>query len=168
MSEIVITPVPLSRERFAPYGDVIAVASSGATPMNSARFDRFDGLATVDCDPAGGGQAAISMIRSRAPTQLPYRIDMVERHPRGSQAFIPLDGTKFIVVVAVPGESVEPEDLRAFVTNGSQGVNYHRGTWHMPLIATESGREFVVVDRAGDDNHEERYFDRPVLLDYEI
>ena len=136
--------------------------------MNNARFDRFDRLATVDCDPAGGGQASISMVRSRAPTQLPYHIEMVERHPLGSQAFIPLNGTKFIVVVAAPGESVAPEDLRAFVTNGSQGVNYHRGTWHMPLIATESGREFVVVDRAGGDNLEERYFDRRVLLDYNL
>jgi ureidoglycolate lyase len=168
VSEIVITPVPLSRERFAPYGDVIAAATSGATPMNSARFDRFDGLATIDCDPSGGTQAAIGIVRSRAPTKLPFRIDMVERHPLGSQAFIPLDGTKFIVVVAIAGELVEPEDLHAFVTNGSQGVNYHRGTWHMPLIATESGSKFVVVDRAGADNLEERYFDRPVLLDYEF
>lgn len=168
MSEILITPAPLSREGFAPYGDVIATAASGAMPMNRARFDRFDGLATVDCDPSGGGEMKISMIRSRAPTRLPFRIDLVERHPLGSQAFIPLDGIKFIVVVAMPGESVEAEDLRAFVTNGSQGVNYHRCTWHMPLIATESGREFVVIDRAGADNLEERYFDRSVLLDYEF
>jgi ureidoglycolate lyase len=81
---------------------------------------------------------------------LPYRFDMVERHPLGSQAFVPLNGQRFVVVVAPPGESVEIESLRAFVTNGRQGVNYHRGTWHMPLIALEAGQEFLVIDRAGE------------------
>lgn len=168
MDELRISPLPLSRERFAPFGDVIATAASGALPMNNARFDRFDGLATIDCADAGRRAAKISMVRSRTPSRLPHRIELVERHVLGSQAFIPLGGTKFIVVVALPGETVEPEDLCAFVTNGSQGVNYHRGTWHMPLIATEPGCEFVVIDRAGSDNLEERFFDKPVVLDYEF
>ncbi|HLT89474.1 MAG TPA: ureidoglycolate lyase [Woeseiaceae bacterium] len=145
-----LRPLPLTAERFAPYGDVIAASPGDRQPMNEARFERFDDLARVSVDPDGGGRVAISIARCRTPTALPYRFDMVERHPLGSQAFVPLNGQRFVVVVAPPGEAVEIESLRAFVTNGRQGVNYHRGTWHMPLIALEAGQEFLVIDRAGE------------------
>jgi ureidoglycolate lyase len=99
------------------------------------------------------------------PTSLPYRFDLVERHPLGSQAFIPLSHFRFFVVVALAAESVEPEDLCAFVTNGSQGVNYHRGVWHMPMIALEGGQEFLIVDCGVDgENCDEHYFSDPVTL----
>jgi ureidoglycolate lyase len=75
---------------------------------------------------------------------------MVERHPLGSQAFIPLQRFVFIVVVGPAGEAIEAQDLRAFVSNGRQGINYHRGVWHMPLIALEAGHEFLVIDRIGE------------------
>ena len=88
----------------------------------------------------------MSVTRCRTPTSLPLRVDMVERHPLGSQAFVPLTPCRMVVVVAPPGESVSPEELRAFVSNGRQGINYHRGTWHMPLIAFEAGQEFLIVD----------------------
>ena len=129
--------------------------------MNDARFDRFEDLASVDVD----ARVAISIAQSRTATSLPYRFDIVERHPRGSQAFVPMDPVRFVVVVAPPGESVEAHDLRAFVTNGRQGVNYRRGTWHMPLIAFEAGQRFLIIDRAGDGpNCDEHVLDEPVLL----
>ena len=160
---VTLKPVPLTPERFSPFGDVIA-ASATSEAMNDARFDRFGPLATVDID--ADGDVAVSIVRSRTPTVLPYRFDMVERHPLGSQAFIPLAPFPFVVVVAEPRESVSPEDLRAFITNGSQGVNYHRGTWHMPLIASAEGLEFLVIDRApGEGNCEEWVFEEPVFLD---
>ena len=90
---------------------------------------------------------------------------MVERHPLGSQAFIPLSRSRMIVVVGPAGDRVDPADLRAFETDGLQGINYHRGTWHMPLIAFETGQEFLVIDRAGDSpNCEEFRFDEAVVL----
>jgi ureidoglycolate lyase len=129
--------------------------------MNESRFDRFDDLADVDVDQ----RVAISIARSRSATLLPYRFDVVERHPRGSQAFMPLDPFRFVVVVGPPGESVEARDLRAFVTNGQQGVNYRRGTWHMPLIAFEAGQRFLVIDRAGrEPNCDEHVLAEAVLL----
>jgi ureidoglycolate lyase len=133
--------------------------------MNEARFDRFHDLAKIDVESAGG-RTAISIARCRAPVVFPHRFDMVERHPHGSQAFIPLAPFSFIVVVAPAGEAVNATDLCAFVTNGTQGVNYHKGVWHMPIIAMEAGQEFLIVDRlpAGD-NCEEFILGDPLILE---
>ncbi len=162
MSEFSIRAVPITPERFAPYGDVIHASAESKAAMNEARFERFSRLTDVDAD---GQPASISIARCKIPTNLPYRFDLVERHPLGSQAFIPLSHFRFFVVVAPAAESVEPEDLHAFVTNGSQGVNYHKGVWHMPMIALESGQEFLIVDRGADgENCDEYYFSDLVTL----
>ncbi len=145
-----------------PYGEVIEAAKSRGSRMNDARFDRFDNLCDIDIV---DGDVAVSIACSRTASVLPYRFDMVERHPLGSQAFVPLSPCKMIIVVAPPGESVDPEDLRAFETNGRQGINYRRGTWHMPLIAFESGQRFLVIDRAGEGpNCDEHTLDEPIML----
>ena len=165
MSSIELHALPLTAERFAPYGEVIAPRAERRNAMNAARFERFDDLAAIDVDDSDGAHVAISIARARTATTLPYTFDMVERHPLGSQAFIPLAGFRFVVVVAPAGEAVEAADLSAFVTNGQQGINYRRGTWHMPLIALESAQEFLIVDRAGGGpNCEEQILDRPITL----
>ena len=162
MTGIVLHPAPLTRERFMPYGEVIEAVKIRGNRMNDARFDRFDDLCDVDIV---DGNVAVSIACSRTASVLPHRIDMVERHPLGSQAFVPLSPCKMIIVVAPPGESVDPEDLRAFETNGKQGINYRRGTWHMPLIAFESGQRFLVIDRAGEgSNCDEHTLDEPIML----
>jgi ureidoglycolate lyase len=167
MSDIVIKPLPLTAERFVPFGDVIDTAAAAATPMNAARFDRYDDLARVDCKRDANGHVSIGIVRSRTPTRFPHRFDTVERHPLASQAFMPLDRFAFVIVVAPAAESVTPDDLRAFVTNGRQGVNYHRGTWHMPLVAAREGQAFLVVDRRPEaGNCEELVFDRSVILNW--
>lgn len=150
MSGPTLTPLPLTPERFAPFGDVVGASPDTRQAMNEARFERFNDLAQLDIDVHGDGHTAISIARCRMPTKLPYTFDMIERHPLGSQMFVPLNGQRFVVVVAPAGESADVEDLRAFVTNGHQGINYHRGVWHMPLIALEAGQEFLIVDRAGE------------------
>lgn len=161
--EILLRPEPLTIERFAPYGDVIEASINNCDAMNEARFERFDDLCDVDL---GDGGVAISVARCRTPTSLPLRIDMVERHPLGSQAFVPLTPCRMVIVVAPPGEGVEATGLRAFVTNGRQGINYHRGTWHMPLIAFDAGQEFLVVDRGGkESNCEQHMLDAIVMLE---
>jgi ureidoglycolate lyase len=149
MPEFTLKPLPLTRERFAPYGDVIETSSDQSNVMNDLRFERFHDLCKVDFDK--GGRPCISIARCKSPSTLPYRIDIVERHPLGSQAFMPLTPCQMIIVVAPPLASVESSDLVAFVTNGRQGINYHRGTWHMPLIAFEPGQQFLIVDYTGDE-----------------
>ena len=159
---IELKPVPLTAERFAPYGDVIESSNAATQAMNDARFDRFDRLCAVD---VGDGEVAVSIAVSRTATRLPYRVDMIERHPLGSQAFVPLSPCRMIVVVAPPAESVSADDLQAFETNGLQGINYWRGTWHMPLIAFETGQRFLVIDRAADaPNCDEHTLDDPVMV----
>ncbi len=162
MTGIVLHPVPLTRERFMLYGEIIEDSLAHGNVMNDARFDRFDDLCDVDIV---NGQVSVSIARARTASVMPYRIDMVERHPLGSQAFMPLSPCKMIIVVGPPSESVAPEDLRAFETNGKQGINYRRGTWHMPLIALEPGQRFLVIDRAGEGaNCDQHVLDEPVML----
>lgn len=166
MSDRILKSRPLTAERFAPFGDVIETAATSTGGMNDARFERFDDLADINVDTGKGGHVAISIARSKTPTVFPHRFDMVERHPLGSQAFIPLAPFSFTIVVAPPGESVNVDDLQAFVTNGRQGINYHRGTWHMPLISREEGQRFLIVDRApGERNCEVVVLEEPVILD---
>ena len=162
MGDVELRAAPLTPERFAPYGDVIETSREQRQSMNTGRFERFDELCKVDVD----GHVAVSIARCRLATSLPYRFDTVERHPLGSQAFVPLDRQCFAVVVAPPAESVEARDLVAFVTNGRQGVNYARGTWHMPLIGLEADQRFLVIDRAPGSrpNCDEHRLDESVVL----
>lgn len=160
---ITLKPEPLTAERFAPYGEVIETSRGGADAMNAARFERFDDLCNVDL--SNDGRIAVSIARCRTPTSLPLRLDIVERHPLGSQAFIPLSPCKMVIVVAPPEESVDASDLRAFVTNGRQGFNYRRGTWHMPLISFAAGQEYLIIDRGGSEaNCEEHTLDDVIYL----
>lgn len=156
-----LQPRPLTSEGFAPYGDVVE-SGDAALEMNAESFERFDDLCKVK---AHEGRIAISIARCRIATELPHTIEMVERHPHGSQAFVPLTPCRMLVVVAPPGPNVVAADLQAFVSNGKQGINYHRGTWHMPLIAFDAGQEFLIIDRVGDSpNCDMQKLDEPVTL----
>lgn len=161
---ITLRPERLTSEGFAAFGEVIETSSGTANPMNSTQFERFDDLCNVDL--SDGGRVSVSIARCKTPTSLPLRIELVERHPLGSQAFIPLSPSEMIVVVAPPRESVDVSDLRAFVSNGRQGFNYRRGTWHMPLISFSKGQEYLVIDRAGDrENCDEHILEDVVMLE---
>ncbi len=154
-----LVALPLSAEGFAPFGDVIEDVRADTAPMNDARFERFEALCELDTD----GETEVGIVRCRSATALPYRVDIVERHPLGSQAFVPLDGQRFVVAVAEPG--APPDRLHAFVSNGRQGVNYRRGTWHMPLIGLEPGQRFLVIDRqTAATNCDTHRLAEPVLL----
>lgn len=150
---------PITQEAFAPFGEVIATC--GAVPdrtINQGQCERFHDLAALDF---ADGRAGLSLFRSRA-FEPPFRLTLVERHPLGSQAFLPLDGTPCLLAVAGDRDGV-PEGLRAFVVAGHQGVNIHRGVWHGVLtpIGSDTGL-YAVIDRIGPGaNLQEHWFDPP-------
>lgn len=165
MSTLKLTAMPLTREGFAAFGDVIEVAGADHFPINEGRVERYHDLAAVAIDVDTGGRPLISIFKANEKTTLPAQVRVVERHPRGSQAFIPMHAEPMVVVVAPAGEGVRPQDLRAFISNGQQGVNYHTGVWHMPLIASEVGQQSLVVDRGGPgDNCDELYLEDEVIF----
>jgi len=137
---------PLTRDAFAPFGDVIELDGARALPINLGTTIRYHDLATVDVAD-DGGRPLLNVFRGQ-PRTLPFEVTMMERHPLGSQAFMPLAGRPYLVVVAPVG-ALRPERIRAFVTRGWQGVNYAKGVWHHPLIALGEVSDFVVVDRGG-------------------
>lgn len=143
---------PLSREAFAPFGDVIEVAASNEQlDINYGRTVRHHALARAE---VGDGEAIINIFRSQ-PVESGFALKVVERHPLGSQAFVPLSDQPYAVVVAPPGD-FDQARLRAFLATPEQGVNYHPGTWHHFCLALGAVSDFLVVDRDGPgDNCEE-------------
>ena len=153
----VLAAQPLTRAAFAPFGDAIEADGAQHFEINNGATTRFHDLARVDVA-AEGGHALVNIFRAR-PLPMPLTVAMMEKHPLGSQAFIPLEAAPFLVVVAPPGDSVAPEDLRAFLTQGRQGVNYGRGVWHHSVIALGQETDFLVIDRGGPgDNLAEFFF----------
>lgn len=152
-----IAPSPLNAEAFSPYGDVIEVAGAPDKIINQGKCGRYHDLATLDF---GSGRAGISLFEAEART-LPYTVDMVERHPDGSQAFIPIDGIPMLVVVADDRDGT-PVNPKAFISQPGQSINLHRGTWHGVLAPLGRAGRFAVVDRIGDGtNLEEYWFPEP-------
>ena len=136
---------PLTAAAFAPFGEIVEPGSRSEL-INDGTASQFADLATVDVA-AEGGRPRVSIYRADA-RPWPLAIRMLERHPLGSQLFMPLSRDPFVVVVAPPGPLPDRSNIRAFVTNGRQGISYRRGTWHHALIALAAG-EFLVLDRAG-------------------
>lgn len=147
---------PLTAVAFAPFGDVLNCDGAPDRIINAGLCGRFHDRAQVD---VGDGRAGISLFRSELRA-LPYQLDLIERHPLGSQAFIPMSMDGFLVVVA--GDDLVPQ---AFVTAPGEGINFHRGTWHGVLTPLSGPGLFAVIDRIGDGaNLEEHHFDRPYRI----
>ena len=144
MRELLIEP--LTREAFAPFGDVIELEGARQIPINLGTTMRYHDLAHIDVAD-GGGRPLVNVFRGE-PRALPFEVQMLERHPLGSQAFVPLTDKPYLIVVAPKGELV-PTSMRAFVSRGWQGVNYAKGVWHHPLIALDRVTDFIVIDRGG-------------------
>jgi ureidoglycolate lyase len=142
-----LTVRPLTAEAFRPYGEVIDSSGNPTFLANSGAAQVHRDLAAIDVG-ANGGRICLSIVRT-TPAALPLRITVMERHPLGSQAFVPLDGSELLLVVAPEGE-LDPAAIVAFQGSPSQGVNYRRGVWHHPLIALHRASDFVVVERAGE------------------
>ena len=146
-----LTTSLLTREAFAPFGNVIEVHPDNTQlAINYGRTTRHHAVAEVAT--SGPDDRAILSIFRSEPVSLPFQLQVMERHPRGSQAFMPLSGAPYLVVVAPAGD-FDAAGLRAFLASGSQGVNYHAGTWHHYSLAMERTSDFLVADRDGPGNN---------------
>jgi ureidoglycolate lyase len=162
-----LTLRPLERDAFSAFGDVIEREGSRHFAINGGATLRFHDIARIFAT-SEDGYPSISLARSQ-PLPTPLKIRMLERHPLASQAFVPQDDRPFIVVVAPPGDSIDSGEIRAFVANGRQGVNYHPGVWHHSLLALSPDQDFILVDLITDrPNCDEHYFERDeqLTLDY--
>ena len=148
MNVTVLRVEPLSAAAFAPFGDVIETTGNAFHYINAKMVERYHDLAQVDVDKMGG-QVGISLCVG-TPYVFPMSVAEMERHPLSSQCFIPLSDKPFLVVVAPVGDALEPGQLRAFLSNGAQGVNYAAGVWHHALLTVGEVSNFVVVDRIGE------------------
>jgi len=156
----------LSAERFAPFGDVISADTAARHfPINGGTTERYHDLADLDAGP--DGKLIVSIFRSQ-PRELPFAVTMLERHPLGSQAFMPLIAQPYLVVVAPAGDAPLPNALRAFLARPGQGINYAPGVWHHPLLALNEICDFLVIDRSGPGNNcDEITFAEPRYLAFD-
>ena len=144
--KITINPKPITKENFSKFGDMITTANIKPIEINEGYAKRFDGIANLNTS-KDNGETTISIF-SALRRSFPMKIDMMEKHPLGSQAFIPMKQTTFLVLVAPKGSKPDLNKIEAFIIPPEIGVNYNPGTWHFPLIATED-MNFLVVDRKG-------------------
>jgi ureidoglycolate lyase len=151
---------PLTREAFAPFGEVIETEGASSFAINQGRTERFHALASVQAE--GEGATGIVSIFRGQPL-VPLEITLMERHPLGSQAFVPINSQPFLAVVAPPGEFDESA-VRVFLASGQQGLNYRAGTWHAPLLPLTQDADYLVVDRQGPGNNcDEVMLAQPIL-----
>lgn len=169
----------LTAEAFSEFGDLISTAGRTSHSINQGNTERFGELALVDAT-AEGGKTAVHIFRSKA-LELPLVVREMEKHPLSSQAFMPLHDHPFLVIVAAASERVESDAVRAFITNGKQGINLRRGTWHhyqvslnqaslsqasLGLASLNQRFDYLVIDRVGPGkNLEEQQLATPLIIE---
>ena len=160
--KITINPKPITKENFSKFGDMITKANIKPIEINDGYAKRFDGIANLNTT-KDNGETTICIF-SALKRSFPMNIDMMEKHPLGSQAFVPMKETTFLVFVAPEGDKPNLSKAEAFIVPPQIGVNYNLGTWHFPLIATED-MNFLVVDRKGSgDNLVIEYLDKEEII----
>lgn len=136
-----------SAEAFAAFGEVLDASGVPTGLANGGTAEVHRDIAGIDVA-AEGGRVCLSVVRAKGRA-LPFRIEIMERHPLGSQAIAPL-GTASMLIVVAPAGPLDPDLIAAFRASGHQGVNYRRAVWHHPLIALDSDGDFLIVDREGE------------------
>ena len=144
---------PLTPQAFAPFGDVLQATGTPDRLINNGYCGRWHDMAQLDFGP--GGRAGLNLFKAQ-PRSLPYVLDLLERHPEGSQAFVPMYETTWLVKVAEDAGGT-PVNLRAFLVAPGQAINLHRGTWHGVLTPLAEPGLFAVIDRIGSTANLEEY-----------
>ena len=139
---IQVEALPLTREAFAPFGDVIDVASMDRRTYYEEALGNLRSAA----------KPSLSVTFKAPTTDRPLKSEMLERHEFSSQTFVPVDVGRWLIVVAPHASAGGPDmgQLRAFIANGQQGVTYKPNTWHHGLtVLDRPGRFAVFMWRAG-------------------
>mgnify|MGYP001273737255 FL=1 len=147
MKNSMIKPKLITKENFKKFGDMISTEDIKPLEINNGFAKRYDGIANLDTK-KNNGESTICIF-SALKRSFPMKIDMMEKHPLGSQAFIPMKETVFLSFVAPEGDKPDLTRVEAFIIPKGIGVNYNPGIWHFPLISTEN-MNFLVVDRKGE------------------
>ena len=150
MTEKIIKPIPITKKDFIKFGDVISTKEIKPLEINNGFAKRYDGIANLNTG-SENGETTISIF-SALKRKFPMKIDMMEKHPLVSQAFIPMKETTFLVFVAPEGDAPDLNKIESFIIPPGIGINYNPGIWHFPLISTED-MNFLVVDRLGSGNN---------------
>tara|TARA_B100001250_G_scaffold240513_1_gene206698 strand:- start:877 stop:1374 length:498 start_codon:yes stop_codon:yes gene_type:complete len=148
--KIIIKPKKITSKNFKKYGELISTKKIKPININNGYAKRFDNLCKINTSLQKGN--AIVSIFSAKKRKFPMKIDMMEKHPLGSQAFVPMDETKFLVFVAPKGKKPNIKKIESFIVPKQTGINYKPGTWHFPLISTKN-MNFLVIDRKGKGNN---------------
>jgi ureidoglycolate lyase len=165
MASKTLTIQPLTKAAFAPFGDVVEADPATMRLINGGTTERYHALAHPEAR-GEGAELIVSLFRGQ-PRQMPYRVDMMERHPLGSQSFHPLQDRPWLVIVA-DDEGGRPGVPHVFMATGRQGINYRANIWHHPLMALGKISDFLVVDRSGPGNNLEEYFYQEPFIVAEI
>jgi|TARA_B100001079_G_scaffold120298_1_gene103407 ureidoglycolate lyase len=145
MNKMILTPKKLTAESFSQFGQVISCENKDYEIINDGYAKKYPDLAEIDTQEDSGKTALNIFIAKKR--LFPLKIEMLEKHPFFSQAFIPRDDTPFLVVVAPASARPRINDIEVFISSGEQGINYARGVWHFPLISIKDDANFVVIDR---------------------
>ncbi len=145
MNKMILSPKKLTAESFSQFGQVISCENKDYEIINDGYAKKYPDLAEIDTQEDSGKTALNIFIAKKR--LFPLKIEMLEKHPFFSQAFIPRDDTPFLVVVAPASARPRINDIEVFISSGEQGINYARGVWHFPLISIKDDANFVVIDR---------------------
>ena len=145
MNKMILTPKKLTAESFSQFGQVISCENKDYEIINDGYAKKYPDLAEIDTQEDSGKTALNIFIAKKR--LFPLKIEMLEKHPFFSQAFIPRDDTPFLVVVAPASARPRINDIEVFISSGEQGINYARGVWHFPLISIKDDANFVVIER---------------------
>lgn len=157
-----IATQPLTAEAFAPFGDVLDATGAPDKVINQGKCGRYHDRARLDF--GADGRAGVSIFNAE-PRALPYTLDLVERHPDGSQCFVPMSHQPFLVIVAPDSDGV-PDTPLAFVTEPGQAINFLPNIWHGVLTPLHAPGLFAVIDRIGaTPNLEEYWFKSPFIVE---
>ena len=163
---MIIKPINITKENFSEFGEIISSKNTNPIDINEGYAKRFDDLAEVNTE-KNQGKTCVSIL-SALKRSFPMKIDMMEKHPLGSQAFIPMKETVFLSFVAPAGNFPDINKIKSFIIPPKMGINYKPGIWHFPLISTED-TNFLVIDRKGSGKNLtiHKFENQEIILEYE-